>query len=304
MSFSKRFQVFQEDSLEDNENYIYLEEFLNLLKKKDKDVNVDIYKVKRSFKSYKGGIKIFHDKQIVSVVSVLKFIFSFFDKYDTCAILAREIEKEILSDKNTKVANTVNSSLDIYKLVANTKFPNLDLLFDQVKFDEADICTLVPEFRESFTRDEWRKICWFESHFSKTWDNTNVDFEEIIKRKFQQLQSLQSLLECKENWTKTSQLQIKSKELRIKTAAKLNQSEIQAAQKHIPSIIESLLLSLLLDSFGEGIETVAVFDTLESAPHNVVHAVLEISDTINIKTSLDDLCHQLFYILKTNIMFN
>ena len=67
-------------------------------------------------------------------------------------------------------------------------------MFDQVKVYEADICTLVPEF----TRDEWRKICWFESRFSKVWDNTNVDFEGIIRIKFQQLQSLQSLLEFKE----------------------------------------------------------------------------------------------------------
>ena len=67
--------------------------------------------------------------------------------------------------------------------MANTKFPNFDLLFDEAKFFEADICTLVPEFRETFTRDEWRKICWLKSRFSKTWDNTNVDFEEIIKKK-------------------------------------------------------------------------------------------------------------------------
>ena len=48
----------------------------------------------------------------------------------------------------------------------------------------------------------------------------------------------------------------------------------------------SLLLSLLHDNFGEGIETVAVFDTLESAGHSVVHAVLESGD-INIETSLE-----------------
>ena len=81
----------------------------------------------------------------------LDLYFSYFDKYDTYAILARDIEKEILSDKHAKVANTVNSSLDICKLVANTKFPNLDPLFDQVKIDEADICTLVSDIRESFT---------------------------------------------------------------------------------------------------------------------------------------------------------
>ena len=99
MLFSKRFQIFQNDSVEDKENYIYLEDFLNLLKKKDKDV--DSYKVKRSFKSYKGGIKTLNDKQIISVISVLRFIFSYFDKYNTCASLARDIEKGILSDKSS-----------------------------------------------------------------------------------------------------------------------------------------------------------------------------------------------------------
>ena len=93
---------------------------------------VDIDKVKQTFRSYKGGTEIFYDKQIVNVASVLRFIFSYFDKYDTYAILALNIEKEILSDKNAKVANTVNSSLDTYKLVANTKFPNLDLLFCKI----------------------------------------------------------------------------------------------------------------------------------------------------------------------------
>ena len=87
MSFSKRFQVFQEDSLEENEMNIYFEDFLNLLKKIDKDVIVDIYKVKQTPKRYKGGTKIFYDKQIVSVVSVLRFIFSYFDKYNNYAIL-------------------------------------------------------------------------------------------------------------------------------------------------------------------------------------------------------------------------
>ena len=93
---------------------------MNLLKKIDKYVIVDNYKLKQTFKSYNGGTKILYDKQIVSVVSVLRFIFSYFDKYDNYAILALDIEKEILSDKNAKVANTVKSSLDIYKIVANT----------------------------------------------------------------------------------------------------------------------------------------------------------------------------------------
>lgn len=295
MLFSKRFQIFQNDSVEDKENYIYLEDFLNLLKKKDKDV--DSYKVKRSFKSYKGGIKTLNDKQIISVISVLRFIFSYFDKYNTCASLARDIEKGILSDKSSKEANSVNSSLDIYKLVAHTKFPNLDLLFDKVKIDETNISTLVPEHRDLFTEDQWRKICWFENHFSKTWDNNNVDFEEVIRRKFQQYQKLLSVQGCKEDWTNASKQQVKSKCFRIETAEKLNQSEIQAAEKHIPSVIESLLLSLLQENFGEGIEAVAIFDTKESVQHNVVHAVLEINN-INIRNSLDEACQQLYYLLK------
>ena len=296
MPFSKLFQVFQDDSLEDNENYIFLDDFLNLLKKKDKDV--DNYKVKRSFKSYKGGIKTLNDKPVVSVISVLKFIFSYCDKYNTCVSLARDIEKGILSDKKSNETNTVNSSLDIYKLVVNTKFPNLDLLFDKVKIDEANISTLVPEFKEQFTEDQWQKICWFENHFSKTWDNSNVDFEEIIRRKFRQFQSLLSVQECKENWTNASKQQIKSKCLRIEASEKLNESEIEAAQKHIPSVIESQLLSSLQENCGEGIETVAVFDTKESIQCNVVHAVLEIrnSDTIN---GLAEVCQRLYYTLKS-----
>lgn len=296
MSFSKCFQVFQDDSLEDHGNYVYLDDFLNLLKKKDK--NVESYSVKRSFKSYKGGIRTFHDKQIVNVASLLRFIFSYTDKYDTCALLAGYIEKEILSDKNSKEAKTVNSSLDIYKLVANTKFPNLDLLFDKVKIDETNISTLVPEFKNSFTEEQWRKICWFENHFSKKFDNSNVNFEEIIRRKFREFQSLLSVLECKDNWTYASKQQIESKCSRIEAAEKLNQSEIQAALKHIPSVIESLLLSLLQEHFGERIETVAIFDTKESVQHNVVHAVLEISN-INISYSLDEVCQQLYYTLKS-----
>ena len=296
MLFSKRFQVFQDDSLEDHENYVYLDDFLNLLKKKDK--GVETYKVKRSFISYKGGIKTFHDKQIVSVVSLLKFIFSYIDKYNACALLARDIEKEILNDKNSKEANTVNSSLDIYNLVANTKFPNLDLLFDKVNIDEANISTLVPEYKDSFTGEQWRKICWFENHFSKTFNNANVDFEEVIRRKFREYQSLLSVLECKDNWSNASKQQTKSKGFRIEAAEKLNQSEIHAAQKHIPSVIESLLFSLLQEHFGEGIEVVAIFDTKESVQNNVVHAVLEISN-INIRCNLDEVCQQLYYTLKS-----
>ena len=52
---------------------------------------VDIYKVKQTLKSYKGGTEIFYDKQIVSVVSVFRFIFSYFDKYNNYAILALDI---------------------------------------------------------------------------------------------------------------------------------------------------------------------------------------------------------------------
>ena len=295
MSLSKLFQIFNSDSVEDNEHYIVLDDFFNFLKKQDGDVKCS--NVNRSFRRFKGGIKTLNNKQVVSVNSILKFIFSYCDTLSSCASLAKNIEKYILGDKKSDDIGIVNSLLDIYKLIAKTKFPNLNLLFNKVIFDESNIITLVPEHKVEFTAEEWRKICWFEKHFSNTLDSFDIEYDEIIRLKFRQFQSLRSIQECNENWTNTLKKQIKLKTLRIEAAESLNQSEIDAAQKHIPAVIERHLWSVVREDQIDEILGIAVFDSKDSIQNNVIHGVLEIR-SIDLLKNKEEICQSLYYSLK------
>lgn len=297
MIFSKLFHVFKDDNLEEHEHYVLLDDFFNLLRKTDTDVRR--YNINRTFKNYKGGIKLVNNKQAVSVVSILKYIFSYCESSTTCISLARDIEKELLTDKATKESRTVNSSFDIYKLIAKTKFQNLDVLFENTSIDETNIKTLIAEHKPCFTAPAWKKICWFETHFSKTLEQTDKElgFEEILRLKYSKFQSIVSIQTCRDEWSTASKQQIKTKHQRIETAEQLNQTEIAAAKKHIPSVIDTHLTSLVHEEYGEAIENVISFDCPSSVEHNVLHAVLEIQNK-DIAADISDVCERLFYFLK------
>lgn len=108
-----------------------------------------------------------------------------------------------------------NSSFELYNLIAKTSFHEKSTLLDSCLFDEGNIETLVCEHKSHFTEKEWKKICWFESHFSKyinkEYTYHDIEYERLIDLKYSKFQSLLKFKECQDIINKL--LQIESDEL-------------------------------------------------------------------------------------------
>ena len=68
--------------------------------------------------------------------------------------------------------------LDLYKLICKTS-KSESLLFEQIPFDELSVKTLLTDHKPCFNVDEWRKIVWFENHFSKSHETDDKDMKKF-----------------------------------------------------------------------------------------------------------------------------
>ena len=141
--------------------------------------------------------------------SVLRCSFQNIDSLQSCKYLCNEVENELL---NTPLSASSQSTYDLYKLIAKIKFLNIEFLFENVEFDDSKLNHLIIEHKPSFTKSEWKQICWFENHFEKTLDGDTFghSYDEIVALKFAKYQCLLLTKELSDNFLSVSQSVIKS----------------------------------------------------------------------------------------------
>lgn len=296
MKFAKLFHIFKDETLSSEDQFIFLEDFLAVLKKTDKTLRN--FNLKRSLQRYEGGIRVLGEKDVVPVSSVLQYCFQQLSSSEGCSKIAKQVEKELLSDKTEDNLCYVSSSLELYKLISKTKFHDASILFNNVKIDESKIITLIIDHKCDFSIEDWRKICWFESHFAKSLDNIfhELDYEEVLRLKYSKFQLLLNFKECCQNWLSVSRQQIKDKTNRYDTAEKLNQVEIVASKRHIPSVIDNEVKSQIQVYSQKSIQHAVCFDVGKSASSNKIQLVIGFLEQFDDKT--EDLCKNIFFTIK------
>ena len=290
MKFTKLFNIYKGCDQFSSVNYLAFDSFIKYLKEKDE---VKTSNVKRSL----GVIQTFNNILSVPVSSILKYCFTHAESLKSCKYITKLVENEVL---NTECDQTITSTLDLYKLIAKTKFLNNQHLYSDVTIDESHITTLLIDHKNYFSDAEsWHKILWFENNFSKSVDYQlyEVGYEELLALKFSSFQSLLSFKDCSEKLLNKSKKQIKDNQKRIATADIYNDIEVVGKKRHNPSTIDGEIFALLQKYCDKRIKNVIVFDTAESVSKNSVQVVV-CTNSQELLYDTRDLSERAFYFLK------
>ena len=126
MKFAKIFKVFKNENFGKN-NFIWLEEFIQFLKSKDENINV--YNIKRTL----NGLQTLDNKIGVPVGGIIKYVFKNRETYISCKLICEVIEEQI---SETTDSSYSQSSFELYKKIAKTKFFNSEYQLEDIKFEE------------------------------------------------------------------------------------------------------------------------------------------------------------------------
>ena len=207
IKFTKIFEILKDESQETDDRYISFRQFSTFVK------DISKKNFRRTLQSYPGGIPVVNGVDVIPVKSVIRYCFNQ-DQSKSCSVVCDSVQKAIL--KLNDADRYIDSSLDIYRLIAKTKFYSIDI--DHIRnnathdTDQNDIPSLVKEHKGNFTKEEWDKIIWFEHHFSKTQDVMKESYDEIVKLKYAKFQSLLSIKECCEQLRSIISLDMKTRE--------------------------------------------------------------------------------------------
>ena len=290
MKFTKLFNVFKGCDESSSVNYVAFDSFVKYIKENDE---VRTSNIKRSL----GGLQTFNNIVSVPVPSILKYCFTHADSLKSCKYIAKVVENELLS---TECDQTISSTLDLYKLIAKTKFLNNQHLYSDVIVDESHISTLLIDHKKYFSNAEsWQKILWFENNFSKSvnYQLYEVGYEELVSLKFSSFQSLLSFKDCSEKLINNSKKHIKDKQKRIATADTYSDIEVIGKKRHNPSIIDNEVFALFQKYCDNKIKNVIIFDTAESVCKNSIQVVVSTSSR-ELPYDPKDLSERAFYFLK------
>ena len=214
MKFSKLFYVFKDKKPSDQDHFIFFDYFFDFVHKIDKTLKK--YNVKRSFLR-QNAIRTVCGKDVISVSSVIQYCFQQQANLEACRNIARQIEQELLYGKTENSSFYISSTLVLCQLIAKTKFSESTILFDQIQPDCQNVKTLLTDHKTYFNTDEWRKIVWFENHFSKSLETKfrDLDYEEVLRLKFAKFQCVLSFKECNLVWSKVTNQAIRDKVKRL-----------------------------------------------------------------------------------------
>ena len=134
MKFAKIFKVFKNESFGKN-NFIWLEEFV--LFSNSKDENIKVNNIKRSL----DWLQTLDNKIGVSVGCIIKYVFRSRETYNSCKLISEVIEEQISENTDSSYSQ---SSFELYKKIAKTKFFDSEYHLEDIKFEEkkvSDKCT-------------------------------------------------------------------------------------------------------------------------------------------------------------------
>lgn len=290
MKFVKLFSILKGDSAHED-SFIELGEFVKFIR--DRDPNQRPFNIKRAFQT-----KSLHNKEVISVSSVLKYCYQHSDSLKSCRCITKCVENEILNSKETLLP--VESSYELYKQLSQEKILENESVLSDIKFDDQCIDTLIVDHKKHFTDKEWQKICWFETHFSKLCDDdwSKIEFNEIVRQKHEEFQNILAARKLSDVWLQVSKKHIKNQLNRLALTNELQKFEIYAHAKHCATVLESHVLRIF-EKYTEDIVTnVLCFDTDSSKLENTIQVVAVLS-VCEIDTDLFyDICKRTFYSVK------
>lgn len=145
MKLARTFELFSFENCD--QKYIYCEDFCDFLKQKDNSVRK--FNVQRTLKAYKGAIYTVCGREVVSVQSIIKYIFNYAQSCTGCKLLATCVEQELVG--NQKINKATKTSFDLYQKIAKFDFKQSQFPNENIKIEESILETLVEHHKSSFT---------------------------------------------------------------------------------------------------------------------------------------------------------
>ena len=277
MALQKYFYVFKDP--EDSSSYlIYVDDFYNYFVKQAKKENIHIRRsyILRTFKT----VKVIEGKEAVQIKDILRYCFNHVEEYSVCKEIVREVEKAILFGKATSEHEYVRSSLELYKLIAKNKFEISNALSEQVSLDYSTVETLVKDHKSQFSDHEWRKIVWFEYHFSREHSCEKQSYEDLLKLKWDKYSNLQSFKNLKGVLEDVTRKHLKHRILRREATKQSESAQIFGAYNHRYDVIDSELTALIQEYYPEEFRSVTIFEEDHGKHESEIVAVIEVSSHV------------------------
>ena len=283
MGFSKVFTIISDD----DGDWIDVDEFIAYLKNNCKYDKVTIKRaniVKELDGSSKASIKVVDGKKTAKIASILRYIFRHSDgelRLNGCVVLSSMIQHDLLK---TKPSESGDSIFELYKCIAQTSLKSRTVENATLPLIEVQECaTLLTDYKKSFTESEWKKICIFESSYSKRAISGAI-YEDDISARWKWFKFYKATYACCTEWRESSKRTIALRSKRKIIAQEQAGPEILAHKKHIPGVVDSHLIAKIFEYFPDVVVEVAVVDHIDSRKSNSIDVYIELT-SVNQDTS-------------------
>ena len=271
--------LLKETFLHDGKPYIFSDTLFEKIRQNKEAGDKDLLRsnLLREVQRFKDKTISVDNKTAIPLKIAIGYIFRHCDDFNFCSKIAQAIETKLYKGNESNE----NSILNIYKDVADQPFK--DNLFENIYQYEAlsHVSSVYECHKEDFTESQWKKILFFEHHFSLTYPDGPYELHEEITKRQNFLEYLQIALKYASITMRESEKAFSRRRLR-KTATDVENSvEIIAGSIHLPSVIEGQMYRYMTEKHPNKIQTVAVADIDSSKTLNCVQVYVEIDESVN-----------------------
>ncbi len=161
------------------EDWVKLGEFVDLLHQHRTDEERRLHPklpkrstVLRELKAHKNDAPNSLNDDLISPLSVLRYIFNHIDNVSICQSWGKSILKLIVQENNIDEDSTARldrTCFSLYKHLSTKSRECINFEISKLKaVESSSLKTLCNEYQCLFEDDEWQVVCWFEYHFTKS----------------------------------------------------------------------------------------------------------------------------------------
>ena len=273
------------DHGEFQQQWINFDKFVKLLQNNSQmEDKVKVRKdvIVKEVDKYQQGFVTIDNEKYISVQAILRYSFHHCDQLTSC----NRIISQILSILVVQTADfNFLSQKEVYSAIAETHFHKT--LLEQFVNDRiaiphnSYIPTLVSEYQSDFSDIEWKRICMFEWHFSRTVNWSNYAYAELVNAKWTYLDSIKKAKDFSKVIQTYAPAVISQTSERKDKAQIENSLYLQGSKGivHSPERLEQDLTTHLQEAEINGILRVICIDCAPTCNHQVgIHVVLEMHE--------------------------
>jgi hypothetical protein len=274
------------DHGENQQQWINFDTFFNLLQtnvQKEDKVKVRKDVIVKEVDKYQQGFTTIDNERYISVQAILRYCFHHCDQLISC----KRIISQVLSVLTIQTGDSnLLSQKEIYSAIAERKFHKtlLEQYVNEIGIPQnSNIPTLVSEYKSDYSEVEWKRICLFEWHFSRTVNWSNYAYAELVNAKWKFLDSIKQAKDISEVIQAYSPTVISEYSERKDKADRENSLYVQGSNGivHNPEKLEQDLTAHLQEAEISGISRVICIDCAPTCKHQVgIHVVLETHENI------------------------